>query len=79
MLEQLWKFRFFETSVWHNVEGNKDEFGHMEESKRHIFALPILCLSLDSTAQCQEALLVQSLRQPYEVSVLYHHIYFQLE
>ena len=58
MLEQLWKFRFFETSVWHNVEGNKDEFGHMEESKRHIFALPILCLSLDSTAQCQEALLV---------------------
>lgn len=34
MLEQSWKFRFFETSVWHNVEGNKDEFGHMQEGKR---------------------------------------------
>ena len=58
MLEQLWKFRFFETRAWHKAEGNKYEFGQVEKGKRHTFALVILCLSLDSTAQCQEALLV---------------------
>lgn len=37
MLEQLWRFRVFETSVWHNVEGNKDEFGHMAEGRSTSF------------------------------------------
>ena len=49
MLEQLWRFRVFEASVWHNVEGNKDEFGHTAEGKKHIFLYP--CCASHWTAQ----------------------------
>lgn len=56
--EPLWKSKFSVKRFWHNVGGNKDEFSHMGEGKRHNFGLPTLYLSLDSTAQCQETLFV---------------------